>query len=136
MPVLTNGFSSYNVLFADGPYGTTQKYTNAERRLNRLLRKGQGGRRLRAVLYALTGNAPGQQAVLTATRIKAVQALGTEDNQGGKVPIELVTLVNRPTTALDLLKMQDDMTHNNKPTPYPVAKGNTLGTQGMVNKIA
>lgn len=135
MTVKTTGFSSYNVLFTDGPYATTQNYTSNEKQLNRVLRRGQGGRRLRAVLYALTGNTVGGAKSLTAKRIQGVQQLNSDIAIGGLVPIETVTLVSGVTTSADLAKMQDDMTHNNKPIPYPQAKGNRLGYTQMVNSI-
>lgn len=108
-------------------YGAThtlqQKLTGQERRVNRALNSGRGGRRLRQVLLALTGNAPGQSKVLTGTQIKHEES--GDFGFGGKRTVETVTYQSGVTTAADVTNVDSKLEKKNRPIPYPRDKAIT-----------
>ena len=77
---------------------------------------GLGGqvKAINQLLYMLLGTAVG--ATATATKKQVQHVTGAP---GGAVPIETITLVNRATTANDLLSMQAMFTRQNGPLTYP-----------------
>lgn len=66
------------------------------------------------LLYTLLGAAPGATATKTKRQVQHVQGA-----PGGAIPIEVITLVNRATTAADLTAFQQMFTRANGPITYP-----------------
>lgn len=58
------------------------------------------------LLIALTGAASGGTATETYVRVQAVQALNSITTNGGVVPMETVTQINRATTAGDITNLK------------------------------
>lgn len=61
---------------------------------------------VKRLLIALTGAASGGNATETYSRVQAVQAINSITTQGGVIPIEVVTQINRNTTAGDITNMK------------------------------
>jgi hypothetical protein len=104
------------------PYSTTQQFTTQEKKLNRILMRGRGGKRLKAVLYALTGAAVGASKAVTIKQVQATAIPGQSAVGGGLVTIETVSLVTGVTTSADLVEMQSTETKTSKPSTYPADK--------------
>lgn len=96
-------------------------------KIAKLLQSGSSGRILRALWYALTGATSGGNATVTKARVQAVQG----GAQGGVIPIEQQSIINRPTTAADLTALRALMNRVVYPSTYPAdLSGNGGGGKG------
>ena len=86
-----------------------------------------------AVMAALNGAAPGAVATATLTEVAPIQADGM--NLGGQRPIATQTLINRATTAADVVALNRIYQPTFAPAIYPVDKsGNGGGSKaGTIN---
>lgn len=66
------------------------------------------------LLYTILGAAPGATATKTKRQVQHVTGA-----PGGLVPVEVITLVNRVTTAADVTAFQNLFTRANGPITYP-----------------
>ena len=72
--------------------------TQFDKKLARVFNQGEAGKRLKAVWIVLTGAAPGVTANVSQAQIKGYQG----DFYNSLRPIEIISEVNRPTTAADV----------------------------------
>lgn len=92
-------------------------------RIAKMFRNGAQTAATTQILYALLGAATGGTATKTKARVQHVQGA-----PGGLIPIETITLVNRPTVANDLTAFQALLTRNPFPATYaPDLSGNGGG---------
>lgn len=108
--------------------------TQRDNDLSSLLFK-RANRVTRRLLQALIGAASGGTATETYTRVQAVQALNSITTQGGLIPMEVVTQINRATTATDITNVTDAITRS-PITTFPAdvsgnGSGNGLGGTGV-----
>ena len=78
-----------------------------------------------AVMKELDGVAPGATALATNPQVQARQADGL--NMGGQVPIAAQTLINRATTAADVVQLNRQYQPTFAPTTYPADKSGNGG---------
>lgn len=122
---------SYSGLF-NGVYGENHSLIRNENAtagtgIARVVAKRMYSRgKLGAIMTALVGAAPGQNATSTHKRVAAARNL-EENVQGGVREIETVTHVNRNTTAQDVTDVEAFLSQSSQPS-YPTdPSGNTGG---------
>lgn len=98
-----------------------------EKKISALVRKPQF-RKLRELMDDLNGAAVGANtALVTRARVEARVQLGNV-SQGGLVPIETQTIINRVTATADQTQINSILDDVVFPSPYPVdASGNGGG---------
>jgi len=104
IPAVT-GWSSF---WGNAPNAYSMLYARSslERNIARDFSR-QGARRLQAAMSTLNGQAVGAAMLRTYTRVAAVNGLTSPQMLGGARAVEVVTVVNGPTTATDKQYMQD-----------------------------
>jgi hypothetical protein len=113
--------SNYSGLW-DGVFGEQHQLINGlgntERTLNRVF-SGRNYDRLKVkeLLLTLIGAAPGDTASATFTRVAARRDLNS-NIQGGVVPMETVTVINRATTSADVTKLIGALNDTARPATY------------------
>lgn len=89
----------------------------------KVVRNGGGSAAMKALIYALLGQATGNSASATKKQVQ-----GTTGGPSGLCTIETVTLINRNTTAGDLTATQALFNRNPAPASYAVdVSGNAGG---------
>lgn len=95
----------------------------------------RGNRAVRRLFLTLLGAATGATATENYVRVQAVQALNSITTQGGLVPIETISQINRATTATDLTNTVAAISRSPVTTfPKDVSgngSGNGLGGSGQ-----
>jgi hypothetical protein len=86
---------------ATGEDTNTATFNSTSKRMLSKLMRHKGTRPLARIMIALTGAAAGGSASETRTRVDAVAANGNPLSNGGLIPIETQSLINRATTAAD-----------------------------------
>jgi hypothetical protein len=97
-----------------------------DNRISRSLFQGPN-RVLRRLLIALLGAAPGATALENRSRVQAQQSTFSPTDNGGLVPIETVAVINRATTANDVVNTVDAITRSYVPTYVADVSGNGGG---------
>jgi hypothetical protein len=90
--------------------------------LARILRNGGASAAVNRIVYALLGAAAGSNATKTKPQVQHVTGA-----PGGLVPIETITLVNRNTTAADLVAVKALFDRTVFPSTYAVDAGGNGG---------
>jgi hypothetical protein len=99
--------------------------TQDDARINRLLYENRVNRR---IIATLLGVAPGSTATETKARVQAQQSTFSPNDNGGAVPIEQFSLINRVTTAADLTAIAAGLNRSfAPPTYYADVSGNGGG---------
>jgi hypothetical protein len=106
------------------PYALLNEPSAAARGLARIMFP-TAQRDVGAAMVALDGVAPGANATATQSYVTARQADGL--NMGGQVPISATTLINRATTAADVVALNRIYQPTFAPAIYPVDKSGNGG---------
>ena len=106
------------------PYALLNEPSAAARNLARI-RFPTAQRDVGAAMVALDGVAPGANATATQSYVTARQADGL--NMGGQGPISATTLINRATTAADVVQLNKIYQPTFAPAIYPVDKSGNGG---------
>jgi hypothetical protein len=88
--------------------------TQGDDRIAKMIRQGEAGTIIKALWLALTGTAAGGNATATQKRIAGYNG----DFYNSLRPIEVVTYVNRATTAADVTALAALLNRNVFPTTY------------------
>jgi hypothetical protein len=97
-----------------------------DNRISRSLFQGPN-RVLRRLLITLLGAAPGATATENRSRVQGQQSTFSPNDNGGLIPIETVQVINRATTANDVVNTVNSISRSYVPT-YPLdASGNGGG---------
>jgi hypothetical protein len=98
-----------------------------DRELSRIFYQGEAGKRMKAIWLALTGAAPGVTASANQAQIKGYQG----DFYNSLRPIEVISQVNRATTAADVTAFAALLNRVVFPSTYvPDISGNGGGGKG------
>lgn len=108
------------------PNGNTTDYNNRQRDKLAALFKGEQGRRLGAIIRALTGSAVGQLAQSSVTKVPAISQPGQAYSGGGYIRAVVDYDINRNTVAADETYVDGITLMKNYPT-YPVDKSGNGG---------
>lgn len=119
MTVTTTGWSGFWNGQQGVQYATVQKYSRAEKMLNKALRGGYAKRRLFAPLNALTGVVAGSSKALTYKRVAMTPAPQSIGVNGGQVALETISLATGNSTSGDVTHLTAVETATNKPASYP-----------------
>jgi hypothetical protein len=109
----TLGAGQANVQATSG-YAQFNGIQQGDDRISKMLRNGAMTSATTQLLLTLLGAATGATATKTKRQVQWQQG-----SPGGLIPIEVITLVNRATTAADLTAFQALMARNTFPTTYP-----------------
>jgi hypothetical protein len=101
--------------------------TQFDKKLSRVFSQGEAGKRAKALWLALTGAAPGGTATANQAQIKGYQG----DFYNSLRPIEVISQVNRATTAADVTAFAALLNRVVFPSTYvPDISGNGGGGKG------
>lgn len=124
---LWNGF--YNIPYAPLPGGNTTDYNNTKRHQLAKWARGVEGRKLGAILRAITGAPVGATALSQTPVIPGNPFPGAAYSGGGKINAVLRTDINRATVTADETWFDTATLLLTKPT-YPVDKAGVGGAKG------
>src|SRR5215204_3411744 len=128
----TAGWSGYwQRQFGIG-HSLNSKYTTKQWQMSRQLRTGIGGRKLRAIVMALTGATVGSASkAYSSKRIPHDRQVGVATSQFGKITAVTVTHITGNTTANDLSVVDNVLAARTRPPTYPTSRGGpVLGKPG------
>ena len=124
---LWNG--QFNQTYSPITGNNTVDYNSTKQHRLAQIFKGTNGRKIGAILRAITGAPVGATATSTTPRVAASPAPGQAYSGGGKVTITQVTDLNRATNAADEAWFDESTLISSAPPVYPKDKSGAGGAK-------